>query len=99
MNYSIFKTQSSNFLTHFFEKKIDINYLGLKWTDAEGDIHTLGSLEWKVACKDIYIFCLFNYMRFKRKKHYLNHNKCRVGTHLNLALYTGIVVEACKFEM
>ena len=45
----IFKFQG--ILTCFFDqKKIAKYYSGLKWTDNEGGIHLLESLEWKVTC-------------------------------------------------
>ena len=37
-------------LTQIFENKLAKYFLGLKWTDEEGGIHLLESLEWKVAC-------------------------------------------------
>ena len=42
-------------LTHVLKKKLAkyYMYLGLKWTDKEGGIHLLESLEWKVSCEDI----------------------------------------------
>ena len=62
-------------------------YLGLKWTDEEGDIHLLESLKWKVACEDICFLSVqlhkvIIYL-FQEKKHNTKHKNAEQGPTLS----------------